>query len=527
MRFLYLDSDEEITSVIDKVKKTPETEIVLVFSKDTAMLRSMVSLKLLKRQTATQNKQLVISTKDEAGYNLAHRAGFLTTTETEPGKIKIENLTKNKGFSGLPKIESIEKKEEGKESKKIRQEARKHMGKVSLLSGIWPKILIFLLVFLIPLGYLCFFVLPKAKVKIVPKTETFAKDFEIVINAKADKTDLEKRILKGIVQTKEEDISNKKIDVRGEKEVGEKAQGTASIFNKYSSKTQVLPQGTRFVVTKGGLVFLSLEDAEVTGASVEGGTTNPGRGTVKVEAEKGGEEYNIKSGVFNITSLSAEKQTTIWGESSAEFTGGKSKKIKAIFDDDIKRAKDDLKNEGEKRAVEEIKKNIADNQMFFETVKSTEIVSAETDAKKDQEASTFSITGKTRTKTVICEKRDLESTVFKALEQEIGAQKMVVDKTLNEGINYEIKEYNTKEDRVILKIKATKAIAEKFDVNTLRKEILGLDKPKAEEKLLQNSQIRVVEAEFWPIWVKTVPKNSQKIEITIDINSESGKMEAK
>lgn len=523
MKYLYLDSDEEITSVIDKVKKTPETEIVLVFSKDTAMLRSMVSLKLLKRQTATQNKQLVISTKDEVGYNLAHRAGFLTTTETEPNKIKIENLIKGAGFPDLPKIAATHEKQ--KESEK--EKAPKHPGRVSLLSGVWVKILIFLLVFLIPLGYLCFFVLPKAKVKIVPKTESFSKEIDLVVNAKIDKTDLEKRILKGIVQAKEEEINNKKIDVRGEKEVGSKAQGTVEIFNKYSSKTQVLPQGTRFVTTKGGLVFLSLEDAEVAGANVEGGTTNPGRGAVKVEAEKGGEEYNIKSAVFNIVSLPAEKQTTIWGETNQEFSGGKSKKIRAVSDDDIKRAKDELKNEAEQKAMEEMKKSVADNQLFFENVKNTEIISAEADTKKDQEASTFNISGKTKTKTLICEKNDLEKVLFGALEKELGDQKMIVDKSLKEGINYEIKEYNANEDRLILKVKVLKAIAEKFDVNTLKSKILGLNKPTSLEKLLANPKIQSADVSFWPIWVNRVPNNPQKIEISIDIIRGSGKMEAK
>ena len=55
---IYLESDEEITSVVDRLRKSEAKEIILVIPKGTALLQSIVNLKLLKKEAEKLKKHL-------------------------------------------------------------------------------------------------------------------------------------------------------------------------------------------------------------------------------------------------------------------------------------------------------------------------------------------------------------------------------------------------------------------------------------------------------------------------------------
>lgn len=67
-----------------------------------------------------------------------------------------------------------------------------------------------------------------------------------------------------------------------------KAKGTATIYNNYSSSTQILVAGTR-LANPDGLIYRT-----VSTVSVPGKKTNPGSITVSIIADKAGEDYNLK-----------------------------------------------------------------------------------------------------------------------------------------------------------------------------------------------------------------------------------------
>ncbi len=73
---IFLESDEEITSVVDKLKGLEADSIRLVVPKGSTIAQSLVSLKLLKKQAKEQNKEIAIVTSDEVGKNLAARVGL-------------------------------------------------------------------------------------------------------------------------------------------------------------------------------------------------------------------------------------------------------------------------------------------------------------------------------------------------------------------------------------------------------------------------------------------------------------------
>jgi hypothetical protein len=73
---VYIDVDDEITSIIDKVVSSKERIVALVLPKRAAVLQSIVNMKLLKRAADEKKKRLVLITSETALMPLAGAAGL-------------------------------------------------------------------------------------------------------------------------------------------------------------------------------------------------------------------------------------------------------------------------------------------------------------------------------------------------------------------------------------------------------------------------------------------------------------------
>lgn len=76
MKTIYIDIDEEITSVIDRIRKITDREIILVIPQRALLSQSFINLKLLKSQGDILGRKIIIVTADQLGKHLATRAGL-------------------------------------------------------------------------------------------------------------------------------------------------------------------------------------------------------------------------------------------------------------------------------------------------------------------------------------------------------------------------------------------------------------------------------------------------------------------
>lgn len=74
---LYIDIDEEITSVVERLKKAQASEIIMVVPKRALLIQSIVNLRLLKKEAESRGLQLMIVTQDKLGKLLIEKAGIL------------------------------------------------------------------------------------------------------------------------------------------------------------------------------------------------------------------------------------------------------------------------------------------------------------------------------------------------------------------------------------------------------------------------------------------------------------------
>jgi hypothetical protein len=92
----YIDIDEEITSVIERLKKARANEIIIVVPKRALLIQSIVNLRILKKEADEANLQLMIVTQDKLGKILIEKAGILVQQKMENLSDEEINLNENK-----------------------------------------------------------------------------------------------------------------------------------------------------------------------------------------------------------------------------------------------------------------------------------------------------------------------------------------------------------------------------------------------------------------------------------------------
>ena len=128
----YIDVDEEITSVIDRLRKSKATENIFVIPQRALVLQSVINLRLLKKEADKLKKQIMLVSQDEQVRAISEKVGILFQSSMkgieESDEIK-ENLS--------PKIraERIKKVRSKRTGKKKRAE---EIGSESFFEGSKP-----------------------------------------------------------------------------------------------------------------------------------------------------------------------------------------------------------------------------------------------------------------------------------------------------------------------------------------------------------------------------------------------------
>lgn len=114
-QIFYIDIDEEITSIIDRLRKSRTTENFFVVSPRSLLLQSVVSLKLLKKESDKLKKQIAIIVNEKESKIKIEKAGILALAslkglesgdeikENFGDKMKIRENNKNKYKNNMEK----------------------------------------------------------------------------------------------------------------------------------------------------------------------------------------------------------------------------------------------------------------------------------------------------------------------------------------------------------------------------------------------------------------------------------------
>lgn len=516
---LYLEPDEEITSVIDKIKQSPNARLCLVVPREATLLQSVVNLKLLIKEANNLKKEIALVTADKIGRNLAAKVGLtvyesvkmqqpvfqpappIPTTqevieinampspkeeEQRPKGIDVHHF--QEGARKWPKLKSEVKAQPVLGTGLSRHQIQRDFSKWKKI--IWPMVSLVVILILIA----AFLVLPKVNVKLKVKSEKYEGNTNVQISSN-QATSIEDKIFPGklidINQEKEE-----KFPTTGKKNLGGKASGTITIYNNLDSNAHAFSAGTK--LSSSSQTFVLKNSVSVPGATVQNLRIVPGSINAEIEAENAGEEYNVKAGRFTIVGISASQQEAIYGQSTKDLAGGFSKEVQVVSQNDYDQAKAKITQELNENLKKEYDSQAA-GMAILDGSEQTDLVEEAASAKVDGEATEFSLKIKERLRTMVFERESFNQFVIKILEMKLPSDKML-SLGPNDLISPTVKEKKYDQDSLFLEAKVSAQMSSRVDIQKIKEKLLGKSQNQTQDYLKNLEGIDSTEIIYMPSW---------------------------
>ncbi len=564
---LYLEPDEEITSVIDKLKGLPGDTVALVLPKRAQLAASIVNLKLLRREAKRLNKQISLVTQDRVGTSLAGQVGipvFRSVGDEEPVAVPRGPLPRaddvleinasptnddaDDDEAGIPVHRYDSSKNSNHESRITSHEtsrtvqtahsSRLTVGQAQLTAhseehdqpdetaSITPTqsstqhskgpiirrgpVLIVLAVLLgAALGWF-FFIYPRATVVLAIASEPVSQTVTVTIdNNINDPLSGEARIPGQKVQV--ETSVKSTAQATGSKEVGTKANGTVTVSNRLG-ETVALPGGS--LLSRDGRDFLTKEAIEINAATVSLDSAGnvlvkPGTKTVAVEAKEVGSVFNLAAGDFLITSLSGTKRDRVTASNSSAFAGGDSHSVKVVTENDIKSAKESVGSSKTAELSNQLTAQAKDITVLASTIE-VDVIEVSTSKNAGDETDTFDVEAKIRARTIGFVAAQYQQAIVEAVGKTLPPGKELM---VSAADSVETKVGSSAFDQGTLELVGTlrASMVQTIDESALRQLIKGKTSLAAAELLKTQSGIIDAEVQLRPALRQAVPKSDSQI----------------
>lgn len=326
---LYIEVDDEITSVISKIEASSGKIVALVLPKNASILSSTVNMKLLKKAEEAHKKNLVVITTDPGLSALAATAGLhiaktLKSKPVLPPKPKHEDeevITENELEKHQVKPTSTTAGSQQEDV--IQLDNTTPVSKVPLLGKRNKKLVVpdftsfrmkvFLLVAFLfgsaGFAFYAFVISPKATITLKTEVSNTEAAIQVTASTAVKEFDASKAALPAVLLEKKK-TDTEKTPATGKKDVGEKATGTVSFYNcnkddKLSDTIRTISAGTVIADTNGNQ-FVTGSDVDVEPSSYSGNTCQSNRpsAAVSVTAVSSGGQYNLSPRNYNVTGFS-------------------------------------------------------------------------------------------------------------------------------------------------------------------------------------------------------------------------------
>lgn len=369
------------------------------------------------------------------------------------------------------------------------------------------KNFLILLLFLIFGGVFIWFKTQKTEIKVWPATETVKLEKEITLQEKA-LFNFASLLLPATVLEVEKTESQKfpSSFIPQQK----KAEGIIKVYNLYSTSPLTLRAQTRFLSDSGKL-FKAPEKISIPGKKLEKGKWLAGILDVKVVAVEDGEDYNIPPSKFSLPGLvGTNLYTLVYGESLEPMAGGSTSGGHQVLAGDLETAENVLVEKIKKANVDSLKQKAdREERILLEDMISHQVIETSSSEKAGSAVKEFGFTAKVKTKVFSVKRETLEELAKELINSQISKNKTLWEKTLN--LQWEIKESNLEEQKVVLTLKISAKVSEKIEKPALLDTLTG--KPTSEALFLLKNQFERAEIKTTPFWLRRIPKDPKKIDL--------------
>lgn len=302
---------------------------------------------------------------------------------------------------------------------------------------------------------------PKATVTIFVAPQKLDEGVSMFVGTNHPAVDFDKKIIPGDLVNNEQ-TGEKTISTTGNKLVGDKASGEIEIKNGRSDDLK-LPAGT-IVISSASLEFTTQKEATIPAQSEPG---QPGSGKVNVGATDIGSEYNLsKDEKFKIANY---PKAEILGMATADFSGGSSRQIQAVSQDDKDKVLDELTTELEDKANEAIKLATPPDKFFIDGSIESKVTSQTYSGKVGDEADNLKLSLSVNITGLTVSRKDLFDLANNTLKSKIPS-----GYTLRESqVGYEFDKVNEDNGTYELQSRMTANLLPEINTDAIAKDISG------------------------------------------------------
>ncbi|HSX29982.1 MAG TPA: hypothetical protein VLE73_05490 [Candidatus Saccharimonadales bacterium] len=554
---LYIDVDDEITAIIDKVRASNQKIVALVLPKRASMLQSIVNMKLLKRSADESKKKIVLITSEPGLLPLAGTVGMhvAKTLQTRPevpegppsrnddtdvieeaGEIdsaEPDPLDKNRSVGELAGATAVDSElddtieldneptsssdstsgsagapaKSAKEKKKLKIPNFNKFRLALVIAGAAVILLIVGSVF-------AFKILPKASLTI--KTDSQAVSSSVPLSFKTDpgtELNAEKGVIPATIQQVQK-TQEQQVPATGQQNNGQKAAGTVRLALGDCTKDAVtVPAGTG--VTSGGKTFITQEAAimqsvKVGGVCKNGSFPDVSTDTVSVAALSAGSSYNVGPGSFTVAGYS-----NVSGSSSAAMTGGTDDIIKIVTQADIDAAKQKIGGQDTEQLHNDLKNGLITKGLYAvdQTFKANE-ADTKLSANPGDKADTVTVTQAVTYVMMGVDRDDLQKVIANAAADKINTKKQKILDYGIEGAQFEVQ--NQDASSATVTITTTVVAGPELDKEAIKKQVAGKKASTATATLKSSPGVTDVTVDYSPFWVSSIPNDTKKITVTIE-----------
>jgi hypothetical protein len=532
---IYLDNEDDITTIIGKLKSASPRIVALVPPKRVGVLQSAVNLRLLARTAEQHDKRLVIITNNHALSTLAASAkipvaknlqskpelGEIAALDIDDGNDVIDGIDLPVGdHASLTEPKSKDKEldkavgEIATKSAETGAKGKKAKKAVPNFNTFRKKLVIGISAGVLLVGFLVWALVfaPHATVAVTMRTSDISIN-QLVTLTDSGESDVSKTTLRVESQSASEDISVE-FDATGEKDVGEKATGTVN-FSNSSPLSQAIEAGTE-LTSVSGKVYTVVSAVTVPRASLAWCGSSPcasaGTASGDIVASESGESYNGASGTM--TGGPSGVSTTINGATS----GGTTKMAAIVTEEDITKARKAAESKIDKRVMEsKIAANFKGDYVVITDSLQVDTSDFSSSVKKDGEAPNGGAKygGKAVFKLYAVSNQELKSYLDTLLEKQLDnpSTQRIYD---NGAKAAKFSNFRKSGDSLSVSLSTVGKIGPKITEEEVKKQVAG--KRVGDIQLTAIEGVSDVDIRFSPFWVKSVPNNTDKITVEFKVD---------
>lgn len=561
-KILYIQPEENIAYVIDKISSAPEQVLYLAVDANPSIITDAINLKLFKKEVGELLKHIIIVSKTTEILEMAKKSGFETTSEdishreedieeTEemeeveemendeiPISVKTDsavkstapsvNATREFGISdaieddddsGLPAWMHKKSTEEVENNLETQMVSRSQTNRKpdNITKGIAHKLLSWKLIVISVLAVTAlavgafYFLSPKVTIDIIITKAPLNLDFKVTSDATISTIDFKNDKIPGQSIKLEKELSDQFI-ATGVQDKESKAEGKITIYNEFGLSPQRLVKNTRFK-SNNGSIFRLKGDISVPGATIKDGkVVSPGIIVTEVIADQVGPNYNIEPSDFTIPGFEGTpKFIAFYGKSSDAMSGGSLGDGKFATKENLAGAQTALIEKFKKSEGDLINNNLAKGLKTLPRAKEDPVFEFSTEPVGQD--------GKFIGKLKVSEKifafseNDINSLVTQYLSDKLSDAQTVDAESKN--ISYTEESLGANHLSLNFTVKINQSVKGMIDEAEIKRNIAGKNEEGMKEVLKSNEAIESAEFAFWPIWVSVAPKNPENIIISI------------